>query len=196
MVSRAMVALALLLALLAPSIAQGTHPADRIAVTFYQSQRAAQQSGAAALSGNVPGAFKADPEAPIRIEADRLVEVLDGAKPMVFSGIVKLKQGDFQLRTIALTAFYLGEAGLSNGGEWRAEQLTRVEARSRVLVISNDGQTATADWATLDVMAGMMLMGDNVVVSRGKDFAQGPRLKIDLTTGMYRFEIGSVPASP
>ena len=32
-------------------------------------------------------------------------------------------------------------------------------------------------------------MGDRVVVSRGKDVAQGPRLKIDLTTGMYRFEL-------
>ena len=174
MVSQAMVALALLLALLAPSIAQGTHPADRIAATFYQPQRAAQQSRAEALSDNVPGAFKADPEAPIRIEADRLVEVFDGAKQMVFSGIVKLQQGGFLLRSIALTAFYLGQSGLSNDGEWRAEQLTRVEARDRVLVISKDGQTtATGDWATIDVMAGTVLMGDNVVVARGKDVAQG-----------------------
>jgi hypothetical protein len=27
------------------------------------------------------------------------------------------------------------------------------------------------------------------VVTRGKDVAEGPRLKIDLTTGMYRFEV-------
>jgi lipopolysaccharide export system protein LptA len=91
----------------------------------------------------------------------------------------------------------LGQSGFSNGGEWRAEQLTRVEAREGVLVISKYGQTATGDWATFDVMASTVLMGDNVVVSVGKDGeAEGPRLKLDLTTGMYRFEIESTPVSP
>ena len=37
-------------------------------------------------------------------------------------------------------------------------------------------------------------MGDDVTISRGKDVAQGPRLKIDLTTGMYRFELEQEPA--
>jgi len=43
-------------------------------------------------------------------------------------------------------------------------------------------------------------MGDNVVVSRGKDVVEGPRLKIDLTSGMYRFELepeaALAPAAP
>jgi lipopolysaccharide export system protein LptA len=148
-------------------------------------------------------AFKVDPEAPIHIETDRLVEVfIEGptgrllTPSAVFTGIVKLQQGDFQLRTTTLTAYYLGQSGLSNGGDWRAEQLIRVEARERVLIIVKDGQTATADWATFDVLANTMLMGDDVTVSHGKNVAQGPRLKIDLTTGMYRFEMESGPASP
>ncbi|NJO33781.1 MAG: hypothetical protein HC869_12175 [Rhodospirillales bacterium] len=33
------------------------------------------------------------------------------------------------------------------------------------------------------------MLGGNVIVMRGKDMAEGPRLKIDLTTGMYRFEL-------
>jgi hypothetical protein len=44
-----------------------------------------------------------------------------------------------------------------------------------------------------------MLMGDDVTVSRGKDVAQGREghsLKIDLTTGVYRFVMESGPASP
>jgi hypothetical protein len=57
-----------------------------------------------------------------------------------------------------------------------------------VLITSKDGQTATGDWATFDVKANTVLMGGRVVVTRGKDVAEGPRLKIDLTTGMYRFE--------
>jgi lipopolysaccharide export system protein LptA len=175
MVSRVMAALVSLLALLAPSVAQDKTPEGRIAATFYQAQGATQRSKAAALSDS---AFQADPGAPIHIEADRLVEVFDGAKQAVFTGIVKLRQGDFQLRTISLTAFYSGQSGFSIDGKWRAEQPIRVEARERVLVKSKDGQTtATADWATLDVMANTMLMGDNVSVSRGKNVAQGPRVQ-------------------
>jgi lipopolysaccharide export system protein LptA len=198
MLSRVRLALALLLALVAPSIAQDGHPAVRVTATLYPVQGPAQRSkAAAALPDNKLGAFKADPEAPIHIEADRLVDGFDGAKQAVFSGNVTLQHGDFLLRTTTLTAVYLGQSGFSNGSEWRAEQLTRVEAREGVLVISKYGQTATGDWATFDVMASTVLMGDDVVVSVGKDGeVEGPRLKLDLTTGMYRFEIESEPVSP
>jgi hypothetical protein len=64
-----------------------------------------------------------------------------------------------------------------------------VEARQNVLIVSKDGQSAKGDWANFDVKANTVVMGDNVVVSRGKDVAEGPRLKIDLATGMYRFEL-------
>ena len=69
-----------------------------------------------------------------------------------------------------------------------------MEAKQKVLITSKDGQTATGDWATFDIKANTVLMGDHVMVSRGKDVAQGPRLKIDLTTGMYRFELEQEPA--
>jgi septal ring-binding cell division protein DamX len=63
-----------------------------------------------------------------------------------------------------------------------------VEAKQKVLITSKDGQTATGDWAIFDTKANTALLGDSVTVSRGKDVVQGSRLKIDLTTGMYRFE--------
>jgi hypothetical protein len=46
MASRVMLALGLLFALMAPSIARDSHPADPIAATFYQAQGAAQWSKA------------------------------------------------------------------------------------------------------------------------------------------------------
>jgi len=77
MVDRVMVALALLFALVAPSVAQGTHPAGRIVTTLYPAQGAARGSKAAvALPDNMQGPFKADHEAPIHIEADRLIETI------------------------------------------------------------------------------------------------------------------------
>ena len=65
----------------------------------------------------------------------------------------------------------------------------RVEAKRKVLITSKDGQSASADWANFEVKANTALLGGGVVVMRGKDMAEGPRLKIDLTTGMYRFEL-------
>ena len=183
-------------------------PAGRIAATFYQNEgKAGPQSkpksqagdAAAAVQGSVFGTFKTDPNAPIDIEADTL-DVHDQAKQALFRGKVKSQQGDFIVRTIEMTVYYTGQSGfgLTSGGgdvagKESSSQLTRVEARQKVLIVSKDGQTATGDWANFDVKANTVLMGDHVVVSRGKDVAEGPRLKIDLTTGMYRFELESEP---
>ena len=188
----------------APS--EGGQPAGRIAATFYQNEtRPTAQKGKPAAThfspeaGDVFGSFKADPNAPIDIEADTL-DVYDAARQAVFRGNVKSQQGDFVVRTVAMTAFYTGQTGLGLTGSDDATrapaQLTRVEAREQVLVKSKDGQTATGEWAIFDVKANSVLMGDHVVVSRGKDVAQGPRLKIDLTSGMYRFELENEAAVP
>src|SRR6476619_2166074 len=91
----------------------------------------------------------------------------------------------------------MGGAGDDNkdGKGSVASQLTRVDAQEKVLITSKDGQTATGDWATFDVKANTVLLVGHVVVSRGKDVAEGPRLKIDLTTGMYRFEVENEAAA-
>jgi lipopolysaccharide export system protein LptA len=220
MASRGMVALAFLLALVASSIAQDKHPAaGRISATFYPAQGAAQRSRATAATPDADkvaqpdratmiSPFKVDPEAPIHIEADSFVETSKGQA--VFSGNVKLRQGGFLLSTATLTAFYLGHSGPRSGDEWGAEQLTRVEAEDRVLVTSKKGlrvsgqwatPTATGQSATFDVVANTLLLegrvtltrvGENIVAS---DEASSGRLKVDLTTGMSRFETGRTPAS-
>jgi LPS export ABC transporter protein LptC/lipopolysaccharide transport protein LptA len=172
----------------------------RIAATFYQSNDGKPapppkpKQMMAEVAGSVFGTFKTDPNAPIDVEADTL-DVYDQEKQAVFRGNVKSQQGDFVVRTVEMAVFYTGQAGISmmGTGEDAAgktpSQMTRVEARQKVLITSKDGQTATGDWAIFDVKANTVLMGDRVVVSRGKDVAEGPRLKIDLSTGMYRYEL-------
>ena len=155
-------------------------------------------TGAAAVQDGVMGSFKMDPNAPMDIEADTL-DVYDAEKRAVFHGNVKSKQGEFVVRTVEMTPSTTGQAGLglSSGGDDASKtpsQLTRVEAKQKVLITSKDGQTATGDWAIFDIKANTVLLGDDVTISRGKDVAQGPRLKIDLTTGMYRFELEQEPA--
>lgn len=185
--------------------AEGGQPAGRIAATFYQGdQKTAAQpkqkvspgakTAAAAQEGiaGVMGSFKTDPNAPMDIEADTL-DLYDTEKRAVFHGNVKSTQGDFSIRTVEMTAFYSGQTGLMSGGGENAanktqSELTRVEARRGVLITSKDGQSATGDWAIFDTKANTALLGDAVTVTRGSNVVQGSRLKIDLTTGMYRFE--------
>ena len=192
------------------SPADANQPVGRIAATFYQGDAKAapqpkQKRGAPAAAAASPmqdgvfGSFKTDPNAPMDVEADTL-DVYDSERRAVFSGNVRSRQGDVVIRTVEMVAFYTGQAGLglSGGTEDAAKtpsQLTRVEAKQKVLVTSKDGQSASGDWAIFDTKSNTVLMGDNVTVSRGKDVAQGPRLKIDLTTGMYRFELEQEPAA-
>ena len=137
------------------------------------------------------------------VEADTL-DVHDANKQAIFNGNVWAQQGSMVIRSEELVAIYTGQSGLSlansgddPGSKTGAAQIVRVEAKRQVLITSKDGQSASADWANFDVKANTALLGGNVVVMRGKDMAEGPRLKIDLTTGMYRFELeGDAAAAP
>ena len=133
-----------------------------------------------------------DPNAPMDVEADTL-DVYDNEERAVFHGNVKTKQGDLVVRTKEMVAFYSAGLGLASTADGAADktpaQLTRMEAKQKVLIVSKDGQSATGDWAIFDTKANTVLLGDDVTISRGNDVAQGPRLKIDLTTGMYRWEL-------
>jgi LPS export ABC transporter protein LptC len=186
------------------SPAEAGQQVGRITATLYQGDtnkaaptakpKAATAEAASAVQDGMMGSFKMDPNAPMDIEANTL-ELFDATKQAVFRTNVKAQQGDMVIRTVEMIAYYTGQAGFGMVGGATDDaskvqsQLTRVEAKEKVLITSKDGQTATGDWATFDVKANTVLMGGHVVVSRGKDVAEGPRLKIDLTTGMYRFEV-------
>jgi lipopolysaccharide transport protein LptA len=181
----------------------------RIAATFYQAPDSGAQAkrprpNAEAVQQAMLGSFKADPDAPMQIEANTL-DVHEAGKKAVFSGNVMAQQGDMQLRTSELTAFFSGQAGLglaADAGVKAADrgQVVRLEARHSVVLASRDGQSATAKWANFDVKANTALLGGEVVVTkRGDDpkktdVIKGDRLKIDLTTGMYRVESEAPPA--
>jgi LPS export ABC transporter protein LptC len=182
------------------SPAESGQPAGRITASFYQSEAKGAQAkpktpaadAAGAVQEQLFGSFKTDPNAPIDVEADSL-DVFDPLRQAIFHTNVRAQQGDFVLRTVELIAFYSGQSGLGLGAGAASDktpaQLQRIEAKQKVLITSKDGQTATGDWAIFDVKANTVLLGGRVVVTRGKDVAEGPRLKIDLTTGMYRFEV-------
>jgi lipopolysaccharide transport protein LptA len=129
--------------------------------------------------------FKTDPNAPYDLLADRL-DVDDTARAAVFTGNVNAVQGDFTIRAQELTAFYAGTAGLAaspDGAASSAASLTHIQARKKVTVTSKDGQTATGDWAEVDVKANLATLGGSVVLTQGKNIVRGTKLLIDMNTG-------------
>ena len=181
----------------------------RISTVFYQNERRHRRpvrptrppKASEAASSNPLGiAFKADPDAPIEIEAATL-DVADPKKQAVYKGNVIAKQGEFVVQTAEMTAHYTGQTGLMTvaqplpraprrSGAGQSIQLTRVEARQKVIVTGKDGQNAVGDWADFDVKANTVVMGGKVVVSQGKQVidGDGARFIIDMTTGISRFE--------
>lgn len=141
-------------------------------------------------------AYKANADKPIDIEAD-LLEVDDQKKKATFKGNVLAKQGDFSLRTKELEVTYTGKqaiaaTGASTGkGKDQPAEITRIQAKGKVLVNTRDKQTATSDWADFDVKKQVITIGGNVVLSQGDNVIRGDRLVIDLTTGKSRFEVES-----
>lgn len=173
--------------------AVGNQPAGRITAKFHpnnEGQPARPKQPGDGQEG-LFGSFKADPKSPMEVEASTL-DMVESAKKAIFSGNVKAQQGDLVIRTPEMTAFYSGQAGLAADASAepgaKGAQIERIEARRKVLITSKNDQSATAEWANFDIKSNTALLGGGVVVVRGKEVAEGPLLKINLTTGTYRFE--------
>ena len=167
----------------------GSKEPGRISTRFYRNVAPPQQSsksGGGDAAASTALVFKTDPNAPIDVEADRL-DVDDRAKRAVYKGDVHAAQGDFVVRTASLSAHYTGQAGLAEPMNASATnqpaQLTRIEARGKVIVTSKNGQNATGDWADFDVKANQVTLGGDVVLTQDKNVVRGTRLVIDMTTG-------------
>jgi LPS export ABC transporter protein LptC/lipopolysaccharide transport protein LptA len=183
--------------------------AGRITSVFYQSDskisaaksKPSQAETESPEANGLLGDFRTDPHAPMEVEADTL-DVNDPIKLAIFKGNVRAKQGDFVVRTAELQATYSGQMGLNaqnSPGDVPVKQgaeLTRVEAKQKVVITGKDGQTATGDWASFDVKANTVLMGGRVIVSREKDFVEGTRLRMDLTSGQTFFERDAAAPAP
>lgn len=190
-----------------PPITAG-QPPGRISAHFVQAAAATAApkpaaKTAAAVQGAAQGAngfvFRTDPNAPIDIDSETL-DVLDKAKTATFRGAVHAVQGEFVIRTAELVATFTGESGLglpTSGGsaankQQGSTQLTRVRAPQKVEVTSADGQSATGDQGDFDVKANKVTLTGNVAVKKGSSVAYGPKVLIDMITGLTYFETVAV----
>jgi LPS export ABC transporter protein LptC/lipopolysaccharide transport protein LptA len=173
-----------------PANVMGTTTAGRITAHFVKpsGKAPAEKTDDADNSGDgisFGAAFKSDPNSPYDVVADRL-NVDDKAKNAIFTGNVSAVQGTLMMRSQELTAFYTGSAGMGADGTGTAgagAALTHLTAKKKVVVTAKDGQTATGDWAEVDVKKNLTTMGGAVVLTQGKNIVHGNKLVIDMNTG-------------
>lgn len=145
--------------------------------------------------GSAFGGFSSGSDKPIQIEADRL-EVRDAEKLAIYSGHVRVLQGDALLEAPVLRVYYTKEAKQdSTGGETQGpiagSQVSRLEAGPGVTVRSGD-QVATADQAVFEMATDLVTMTGNVLLTQGENVVRGERLVVNLTTKVGRMEGGRV----
>lgn len=143
--------------------------------------------------------FKTNPEAPIDILANRF-ESNDRTRKAVFSGNVRAKQGNIDLKSKRLVASYTGGtlagASLPAKGATPATRITTIRAEEAIEITSGPDQKATGDWADFDTVANTVTIGGKVTLIRGQQVIRGPKLIIDLTTGVGRMDTGQRPKPP
>ncbi len=151
--------------------------------------------GAQADEDNSPVGFQTDPDAPIEIEADTL-EVEQNTQTATFIGNVVAVQGGIRLRSDRLIVTYAekAEGASSDDDGTGGTEITRIDAKSNVHVMSEDDQSASGDWALYMVANETITMGDTVILRQGENVIRGQRLNIDLNSGQARVE-GGVTAS-
>ena len=162
-----------------------------------------------AMSG-VPNAmqgFTQNRDQPIQIEAASL-EMRDKKKEAVFSGNVKVVQGDTTMTSKSLVVFYdsgpssdspqpaapkgskSGSMQSATPGPGGSSSIRRLEAKGSVVVTQKD-QVVTGETAIFDTRANLITMtggAGGVVLTQCKNVLKGDRLKVDMTTGVSRVE--------
>jgi len=149
------------------------------------------QDFGAAFSDFDPGSDK-----PIQIEADRL-EVHDPQKLAIYSGHVRVRQGETILEAPELRVFYSGQGPAAAGATAPASsgpigsRVSRIEAGPGVNVRSGD-RTASGERAVLDMAKNLVTLEGNVVLTQGQNVVRGERVVFNLVTKEGRIEGGRV----
>jgi len=194
-------------------IARGRRP---IAAMAFAVALATAVAPAAAQKRNagVPNAmqgFSQNRDQPVHIEAATL-EVRDKKKVAIFSGDVRVVQGDTDMRCKSLLVYYEADpkqasttakvetkvapaargntkVAMPDTGFEGQQRIRRLEARGGVVVKRND-QIASGKTGIFDMRTNTVTLVGDVVISQGPNVTSGDRLVVNLTTGVSRIESG------
>ena len=128
----------------------------------------------AAQDTQVPfGGMKHDASAQVEITADTL-QLDQVAGTAVFSGTVKIGQGELRMAADRVEVFYVDD-GTSG-------QIDHLIATGSV-TLSNGTEAAEAEQATYEIATGIVEMQGNVLLTQGQNALSSQTMRIDLNTG-------------
>ena len=130
------------------------------------------------------GGFSKDNKEPIDIQSDEL-EIRQAENIAIFTGRVVVVQGDLEVKSGKLIVKY----HMVGKGENRKREIKRLDATGGVIV-TNVNQSATGDWATMDALKNVIVMGDKVVITQEGNIIRGSKVLVDLNTGYSRIISG------
>lgn len=130
--------------------------------------------------GTPLGKGGAGSKGPVKITADSLL-IQQKSRTALFSGNVLATRGDVKLKSKKLTVYYV-EVIVAGKKKTKVKTLHAV---GNVHVTSKD-QTATGNWAKMNMDTGIITMGDTVFLSQGKTTLKGSKLEVNTKTGISR----------
>ena len=121
---------------------------------------------------------------PIQIQSDKL-EIRDQENKAEFSGNVKVVQGTTTLQAGNMVVFYKAGGGSVAGGD---ADIEKIDVSGKVYLKSGT-QEATADTGTFNLVnETLLLKGDKVVLSEGKNVFVGCQLAVTMRTGEAKLD--------
>ncbi|MBP7242872.1 LptA/OstA family protein [Amaricoccus sp.] len=145
-----------------------------------QDAPALARAGASSGGASVPFDFEHDSSLPVEITSDALA--LDqAARTAVFTGTVKVGQGELRLAADRLEVYY------AEGAEGRQGGIERMDASGNV-TLSNGAEAAEARHASYVVTTGIVEMDGDVLLTQGSNALASERLRLDLNAGTGTLE--------
>ncbi len=128
-------------------------------------------------------------DAPLDVDA-KSIDVLDAKGQAIWSGDVRITQGDMKLNADTVTVFY---SRAKKGGN---PVIDRLDAQDNVKLVTLS-ETATGRYGIYDVGRKTITMVGNVTLSHGDSVLHGQRLAIDLESGRSKLDgAGTGPTAP
>ncbi len=129
----------------------------------------------AAQGTAVPFGTKHDATLPVEVTSDAL-QLDQTAGTAVFTGNVKVGQGEMRMAADRVEVFYADKTGSGNG------TIERLKANGNV-TLSNGAEAAKGESATYEVATGIVQMDGNVLLTQGRNALSSQSLRIDLNAG-------------
>ena len=144
---------------------------------------AAGSAGAQQTSSSMKG-MKLSNDQPIQIQSDKL-EIQDQQNKAEFTGNVKVVQGTTTLQAGKMIVFYKSGGGSVASGD---ADIEKIDVSGKVYLKSGT-QEATADTGTFNLVnETLLLKGDKVVLSEGKNVFVGCQLNVTMRTGEAKLD--------